>query len=163
MAGKKKVVPQQSRSVEPRVDKVAKPKWGEVIDGRERSIMRSSPLRDAQDRFDPVKLYLANEQYGKNKKYGLELTDKDSVVIYRPAHLWKNKDGSLSPAKLKELIDLDRAQGKKTDFYEVPLSDPRQGTTLMREKRRDERVKQIRSLDTAPSRSRPWSRATLTW
>ena len=145
MAGKKKVVPRQSRSVEHPADKVAKPKW-EIKIGLSRATAPLTPfLRDGV--FDAGKAYDVIAQYG-GKSHGVEFTDPDSGVVYRPKHVWKNPDGTYIESKRKELADIERNTGKESQFYDVPLHAPGKGS-MGEYADPTSRVKKIRSLDKA--------------
>ena len=120
MAGKKKQVPRQSRKTEPRTAKTTTPRWGKVLDALDRSMAAASPFLNEAGNVDTVKVYAVAKKYG-GKKYGLELTDPGSAIIFRPNHVWKNPDGTFKQGSLKTLGDLDRAQGKTTRFYDMPM------------------------------------------
>lgn len=143
MAGKKKVVPRQSRVVEGRSKQAVRPKWLKV-DSIDKTIVDVNAFRNPDGSWKTSELYQAHQKYGANKKYGLELEGEG--VVFRPAQVHKTPEGGIKSESAKLLSDWGYANGKRSDFYTVPTHDPREGNWAQLDKMREGRKQKIKTL-----------------
>lgn len=143
VAGKKKVVPRQSRVVEGRGKQPVRPKWLKV-DALDKTIVDVNAFRNPDGSWKTSELYQAHQKYGANKKYGMELEGEG--VVFRPSQVHKTPEGGIKAENAKLLSDWGRANGKRSDFYSVPTHDPKEGNWAQIAKMREGRKQTIKTL-----------------
>lgn len=146
MAGNKKHVPRQSRSVEPRHDKTVQPRWQVLENTAEKTVLNAEHFRNRDGSWKTDEIYRANQKYG-NKPYGMEL--EGEAVVFRPAHIHKNAEGGLRKESAEKIRQWSSVKGKAAHFYEVPLRDPTEPGLVAKAVRDEKRLRSIKRLVTA--------------